>query len=283
MMSTQLHIEQLKNQLKDALYLDLDDFGLEEQAAGEFASTYLGIKLKSAFQPIYGNGELFGYEALLRPSLGDEQIISPEFAFGYAEQSGGLIKFDRIARTLHVLNFRQIYADYGLLFLNVHPQLLLNVTAHGKVFERILHANSVPTHRVVIEIPESRIEDDKQLIRAIENYRDLGYRIAIDGFGQRYSSLNRLWKLSPEFVKLDNSLIHDAERYPHVKNILPRLVDIINTLGTRTIFKGIETQRQLDIAVNSHNPLLQGNFLSAPANAKELAGSNLIPRLTATA
>lgn len=282
-MSTQPHIEQLKNQLKDALYLDLDDFGLEEQTSGEFASTYLGIRLKSAFQPIYGNGELFGYEALLRPSLGDKQTVSPEFAFGYAEQSGGLIKFDRIARTLHVLNFRQIYADYGLLFLNVHPQLLLNVTAHGKVFERILHANSVPTHRIVIEIPESRIEDDKQLIRAIDNYRDLGYRIAIDGFGQRYSSLNRLWKLSPEFVKLDNSLIHDAERYPHVKNILPRLVDIINTLGTRTIFKGIETQKQLDIAVNSHNPLLQGNFLSPPANAKELAISSIIPRLTAAA
>ncbi|HYG32449.1 MAG TPA: EAL domain-containing protein, partial [Methylophilaceae bacterium] len=113
-MSTQPHIEQLKNQLKDALYLDLDDFGLEEQTSGEFASTYLSIRLKSAFQPIYGNGELFGYEALLRPSFGDEQTVSSEFAFGYAEQSGGLIKFDRIARTLHVLNFRQIYADYGL-------------------------------------------------------------------------------------------------------------------------------------------------------------------------
>lgn len=282
-MTTQPHIEQLKNQLKDALYLNLDDFGLEEQRSGEFSSTYLGIKLKSAFQPIYGNGELFGYEALLRPSLGNEQSISTEFAFGYAEQSNALIKFDRVARTLHVLNFRQIYADYGLLFLNVHPQLLLNVTADGKVFERILHANSVPTHRVVLEIQDSQIEQDKQLIQAIENYRSLGYRIAIDGFGQRYSSLNRLWKLSPEFVKLDNSLIHDAERYSHAKNVLLKLTEIIHTLGIRTIFKGIETQQQLDIAVQSHNSLLQGNFLSAPANARKLASSDIIPRLRAAA
>jgi EAL domain-containing protein (putative c-di-GMP-specific phosphodiesterase class I) len=283
-MATNQHIEQLKLHLKDALFLNLDDFGLEELESGEFSSSYLGIKLNSAFQPIYGNGELFGYEAFLRATVGTEvQPVSPEFAFNYAKQSGGLIKFDRIARTLHVLNFRQIYADHGLLFLNVHPQLLLNVTSHGKVFERILHAYSVPTYRVVIEIPDSEIEDDQQLLQAIDNYRDLGYRIAIDGFGRGHSNLNRIWKLAPEFVKLDNSLIQDTERYPNLESILPRLVEVFNSLGTRTIFKGIETQKQLDIAASSHNALLQGNFLSAPASAKILATSGLIPRLIAAA
>lgn len=282
-MSNQPHIEQLRNQLKDALYLDFDDFGLEEQERGEFYSSFVGITLKSAFQPIYGGGEVYGYEALLRPSLGDAQSISPEFAFGYADQSGQLIKFDRICRTLHVLNFRKIYAEYGLLFLNVHPELLLNVTAHGKVFKRILHANSIPTHRIVIEIPESQIQHDKQLIEAVSNYRELGYRIAIDGFGQQHSNLNRLWKLAPEFVKLDNSLIQDAELHPHVRKILPRLVDIINTLGTRTIIKGIENQNQLEIAVETENVLLQGNYLAAPATASVLSASNVIPRLFAAA
>lgn len=283
-MPTKHHIEQLKLHLKDALFLDLDDFGLEELESGEFSSSYVGVKLNSAFQPIYGNGELFGYEALLRPTVGTEQqTVSPGFAFNYAKQSGGLIKFDRIARTLHVLNFRQIYADHGLLFLNVHPQLLLNVTSHGKVFERILHTYSVPTYRVVIEIPDSQIEDEQQLLQAIDNYRDLGYRIAIDGFGLGHSNLSRLWRLAPEFVKLDNSLIQDTESYPHLENILSRLVDVFNSLGTRTIFKGIETQKQLDIAANSHNTLLQGNFLSPPATAKELTASSLIPRLAAAA
>lgn len=279
-MSNQPHVEQLRLQLKDALYLNLDDFGLEEQARGEFASTFTGITLRSAFQPIYGEGEVFGYEALLRPALGTE-AISPAFAFSYAEQSGQLVKFDRICRTLHVLNFKGIYAEYGRLFLNVHPQLLLNTTAHGRVFERILHANSIPTYRIVIEIAESQIEDDNRLSEAVENYRGLGYRIAIDGFGQRHSNLNRLWKLAPEFVKLDNSLIQDAERHPHVRNILPRLTDIINTLGTRTIIKGIETQAQLDIAVQAGKALLQGNFLGSPANAAELAASSVVPRLAA--
>jgi EAL domain-containing protein (putative c-di-GMP-specific phosphodiesterase class I) len=112
-------------------------------------------------------GELFGHEALLRPALGP-QAISPLFAFGFAEQSGALVKFDRVCRTLHVLNFRHIYANDGLLFLNVDTRLLANVNAHGKVFERILHDNSVPTERMVIEIEERAADHDKQLVEAVE-------------------------------------------------------------------------------------------------------------------
>lgn len=267
-----LHVEQLKSQLREALYLDFDDFGLEEQEGGEFSSTFLGIRLNSAFQPIYDSaaGELVGHEALLRPSLGGEQAISPEFAFSFADQSGRLVKFDRVARTLHVLNFRQIYAENGLLFLNVHPSLLLNVNAHGKVFERILHANSVPTNRVVIEIQESWIEQDKQLADAVDNYRDRGYKIAIDGFGRKHSNLERLWKLSPSFVKLDMNIIQEAEQNIGVRKMTARLVDIVRDLGAQPVIQGIETQTQLDIAIGAGSPLIQGYFLGKPVITKEL-------------
>ena len=90
-----------------------------------------------------------------------------------------------------MLNFKQIYAENGLLFLNVHPKLLISVTEHGKVFERILHANSVPTERVVIEIDEGLVEYDKQLSEAIDNYRDKGYKIALDHFGNNHSHVDR--------------------------------------------------------------------------------------------
>lgn len=274
----QPHLELLKHQLREALYLDLDDYGLEEQQSGEFSSTFLGIKLNSAFQPIYDSeaGELFGHEALLRPSLGETQAISPEFAFSFAEQSGRLVKFDRVCRTLHVLNFRQIYAENGLLFLNVHPQLLLSVNAHGKVFERILHANSVPTDRVVIEIQESMVDHDKQLAEAVENYRERGYRIAIDDFGRKHSNLDRLWKLSPEFVKLDLSIIQEAERNPRVRLILPRLIDIVRDLGAQPVIEGIETQTQLDMAIEAGSTLLQGYFLGKPVTARELQPSQFL-------
>ena len=275
--STPTHIEQLRLQLKESLLLDLDDLGLAEQSTGEFNSTFLGVHLNSAFQPIYDTeaGELFGHEALLRPSLGGELASSPEFAFSYAEQSGKLVEFDRVSRTLHVLNFRQIYAENGLLFLNVHPRLLISVNAHGKVFERILHANSIPTVRVVIEIQEGLIEQDKQLTEAIDNYRDRGYRIAIDNFGSPHSHIDRLWKFSPEFVKLDLKLIQKAESNERVRKLLPGLIKVIRDLDAQPIITGIENQAQLEIAVASGSTLLQGYFLGKPAIAKDLQPSQL--------
>ncbi len=271
------HIEQLRLQLKDTLLLDLDDYGLTEQSSGEFNSTFLGVQLNSAFQPIYDSvaGELYGHEALLRPSLGGELTTSPDFAFSYAEQSGKLVQFDRVSRTLHVLNFRQVYAETGYLFLNVHPKLLISVNAHGKVFERILHANSVPTDRVVIEIREDLVEYDKQLKEAIDNYRDRGYRIAIDNFANTHSHIDRLWKFSPDYVKFDLSIISQSETNSHLRTILPGLVKIVHDIGAQPIITGIESQAQLDIAIESGSHLLQGFFLGKPVTAKELQPSKL--------
>lgn len=262
----------LKEQLREALFLDLDEYGLEEPQSGEFVSKFLGIDLGSAFQPIYDSaaGDLFGHEALLRASLGFTQTVNPEFAFGFAEQSGRLVKFDRVCRTLHLLNFRHIYQENGLLFLNVHPELLLSVNAHGRVFERILHAHSVPTQRVVIEIRESAIEQTKPLMAAVENYRARGYQIAIDGFGRKHSNLDRLWKLTPSFVKLDHTLIQAAATNVRAKVTLLRLVDLIRDLEAQPVIQGIETQPQLELAIESGSTLLQGNLLGLPTTAREL-------------
>ena len=271
------HVEQLRLQLKESLFLDLDDYGLAEQSTGEFNSTFLGVQLNSAFQPIYDSaaGDLFGHEALLRPSLGGELPSTSEFAYSYAEQSGKLVQFDRVSRALHVLNFRQIYAENGLLFLAVHPNLLISVNAHGKVFERILHANSVPTERVVIQIEEGLVTQDKQLIEAIDNYRDRGYKIAIDRFGSAHSHFDRLWKLAPDFVKLDTSLIQKAESNERLHKVLPGLLKLIKDLGAQAVITGIETQSQLDIAIESGGTLLQGSFLGKPVAAKDLQQSQL--------
>jgi EAL domain-containing protein (putative c-di-GMP-specific phosphodiesterase class I) len=269
------HVEQLRLQLKQSLRLDLDDYGLSEQSTGEFNSTYLGVQLNTAFQPIYDSeaGDFLGHEAILVPSLGGELASTPEFAFTYAEQAGKLVEFDRVSRTLHVLNFRKLYAENGLLFLNVHPKLLISVSEHGKVFERILHANSIPTDRIVIEIQEGRVEQDKQLTEAINNYRERGYQIAIDRFGSEQSHIDRLWKFSPDFVKLDANLIQAAENNSRVRKILAGLIKIIEDLDAKPVITGIETQIQLDIALEIGSSLFQGYFLAKPETAKKLQSS----------
>lgn len=265
-------LSKIKRELKRYLELDLEDYGLKELSSGEYESQYIGVKMKSAFQPIYNriNGDLIGHEAVLYPYLGEEIGSSSEFAFTYADKAGKLVQFDRASRALHVLNFKKIYGETGFLFLSVHPNLLISVSEHGKIFERILHAHSVPTNRVVIQIDESLIDQDRLLTAAIENYRERGYLIGLTNFGSRNSHISRLWQYTPNFVKLDPKLIAQAEENIHAKNILPGLIQMIQDVGALSIIPDIENQQQLDIAVESGGALLQGSFLGEAVSAKDL-------------
>lgn len=266
------HNASLAHQLREELYLDIDEYGLDAPVDGEFTTRFLGIKLSSVFQPLYeiASGEVYGHEALLRPLLASRQSVDPEFAFSFADQSGSLVKFDRICRTLHLLNYSRIAEQQGLLFLNVHPKLLLSVNGHGEVFERILHANSVSADRVVIEINESVITQSELLQTAVENYRGRNYRIAVDHFGHDQSSLNRLWKLAPDFVKLDRQLIQAAEHNARLRQVLRHLLQFIRGLGAEPVVEGIENQTQFDIALEAGGKLLQGYFLGQPISARAL-------------
>jgi len=264
-------LEAIKQELEQLLYLNLDDFRIESNKEHEVLSRFIGLRLRSEFQPIFDTSVsdgLLGYEALLRPSTGIEDV-SPQFAFNIADHEGKLVKLDRIARTLHMINYLTLPEKRGLLCLNVHPNLLTSVTTHGKVFEQILHRHSVPTRQVVIEIHEGDIVSDNALKEAIGNYRDGGYTIAIDDFGCKGSNLDRLWKLAPHFVKFDRSLIQQAQRDSKFRRALPKLIDVVQAFGAQTVIQGIENEIQLDIALDAGAKLLQGYYLGRPAPTKE--------------
>lgn len=263
-------IDAIKEDLQQVLYLNLDDFRLDIQE-DLVSSRFIGLELLSEFQPIFDtrlSEGLIGYEAFLRPSTGIESV-TPGFAFIVAENEGKLVKLDRVARTLHVLNYLSLPEKRGLLFLNVHPKLLDSVTTHGKVFEHILHQHSVPTREVVIEINESLVGREDSLLEAINNYRVRGYRVAIDHFAGPSSKLDILWKLSPHFVKLDLKIIQGAQQDAKLRRGLPKLIDLIHALGAETVIQGIENQLQLDIALDAGAKLLQGYHLGHPRPANE--------------
>ncbi len=271
-MTIQEGVDALQHEMRVALSLGKQDYRLEVNE-GDIEGYFIGLRLKSAFQPIHDihKNQPAGFEALLRATDKNDARIQPPKAFDQAEIAGQLIKFDRVCRTLHTLNFLNMSTNKGLLFLNVHPQLLVTVNSHGKVFERVLHDHSIATSQVVIEINESAVRQEDLLEYAIKNYRERGYRIAIDDFGREHSNLERLWRLSPDYVKFDGSIVQQAESNTRLQKVLPKLVEIVRDLGAQTIVEGIETQVQQDLAIHAGASLLQGYFIGRPAPGHSFA------------
>jgi EAL domain-containing protein (putative c-di-GMP-specific phosphodiesterase class I) len=265
---SQAMIEALNEKMLDAF---LDDFTqyLSIDNSGRCTGLYRGFTLNSVFQPIMCGDDrrAIGYEALLRPSIGKGLPVEPKFVFRYIEETGGLVLFDRICRTLHLLNFLAFKQEQDLLFINVHPALLSKVDTHGKIFEAIVHAHSVPVDRVVIELEESFLERQPTLDRALRNFRERGFKIAIADFGGELTYVKRLWTITPDFVKLHRDLLREAVANEKLTEILSRIVDLIHQAGGQVVLQGIESARQLAIADQSGARFYQGFALSKPEPA----------------
>lgn len=238
-------------------------------AAGERAAARFGdLVLSSVFQPIYDlqRRQAVGHEALLRAAAPDGTAVPPETVFALPSAASAIVHLDRLARTLHTLNFlAQRRRTGGYLYLNVHPRHLTAVSAsHGLVFEAILKRCGLAPADIVLEVLESEIDDDGHLLEAVANYRQRGYLMAIDNFGCRHSNLDRLWRLQPEIVKLDRSLVKAAAEDRQAARVLERLVGIVHDLSAVAVAEGIETGEQLEAARAAGADLVQGNLLGLP-------------------
>lgn len=261
----------LKLLLKNNLFLDLDEYDLIDTKQQGLVCDFMGMHLASAFQPVLrADGKVAGREALLRASTQELGELAPDAAFDNAVGARRLVQFDRLVRTIHLLNHSNNFDEQELLFLKVHPLLLSSVSDHGRTFEQILHYYSVPTSRVVIEINESAVKDEARLKEAVSNYRSLGYKIAVGNFGAAYSSgvayssLDKVLNLRPDIVKLDGELIRKAEHTSRVKSLIRGLAEIFHKLGAQVHIEGIETARQAAIARDTGADLLQGYYLGRP-------------------
>lgn len=273
----------LKLLLRNSLMLDLDEYELIDTKQQGLVCRFMDMQLTSVFQAVLRtDGRVMGQEALLHAGHLEHGALTPKAAFEFAVKDNRVVQFDRLVRTIHLLNHARGFAENELLFLNVHPQLLNSVKYHGRTFEQILHYYSVPTSQVVIEIQENAIKADPRLEEAVNNYRSLGYCIAVDNFGSGHGSLdklfhpqpghnklnsieglawlNRVLNLRPDFVKLDGSVIRQAEKDTQALLVLHRLVNLFHGIGIKVVVQQIQTGKQWRIARGAGADLLQGHY-----------------------
>ena len=179
--------------------------------------------LRTALQPVLSlaHHKPVGYEALLRAYDSQDRLVSPHRMFRKAGDDA--IALDQICRALHLQNCVLQGAANNWIFLNVSPALILEGHSTRTILPRVLERYGVPAHRVVVEILETSAYDEENLARCVQYFRDLGCLVAIDDFGAGESNFERIWRLKPDIVKLDRSMVVEAVRTPRVRRILEAL------------------------------------------------------------
>jgi EAL domain-containing protein (putative c-di-GMP-specific phosphodiesterase class I) len=243
-----------------------------QQGRGWATYPFNTLTLNSHYQPILSakDGSLFGYEALLMATNLVGQRLNPEIVFAISVDQEEQLFLDWLCRALHLRNMANIgtlHEERGLIFLNAYPQAAIEDPHHPTVFQSMLEFYSINPRDVVIEILETGASDDAHLVDAANLYRRLGCKIAIDDFGVGFSNFERLWRLRPDFVKIDRSVLKSAATEQQARLVLANMIRLIKSCGAEVIIEGVEERAEAKLALELGADYLQGFYFAKPEQA----------------
>ena len=227
------------------------------------------------FQPIVDlrSGVVFGYEALARGPR-ETALETPDALFADAAAQGRTDDLERLCCTRAIDRASAREEEGGItgkLFVNVGPEQVGRAGFLPFLLARVARAGVHP-RSVVLEVTESRMSPDlPALLAGIAEWRDAGFRIALDDAGAGHSDLRIAAEIIPDFLKLDRSLVRGIDTHRGRRAAVESLVYLSETLSVEVVAEGIETFEELRtvraLGVHHGQGFLLGRPLEHPGPA----------------
>jgi diguanylate cyclase (GGDEF)-like protein len=205
-------------------------------------------ELSLEYQPqvACGNGELLGFEALLRwrhPLYGD---IAPVEFIPLAEKVGVIASVGEWVLREGLRQIREWRLRYGgplTISVNVSAQQAVR-SDFKRMVERALTEEEVPPFALCLEVTESILMHEAAVLQ-LEAVRALGVRISVDDFGTGYSSLAYLQRLPIDEVKIDKSFLQSVGLNVRRTALIEGIVNMAHALVLVVVAEGVESEQQL--------------------------------------
>ena len=223
--------------------------------------------LKVYFQPVIRTltGRLCGMESLVRwidPELG---FLPPDKFIGALEDEHCIHKLDSfvVDRVCSCLSERMA-AGKPVVPVSVNFSRLDFILCDMLgVVETAVEKYNIPRNYIHIEITESMIASDEELMRRVINdFETAGYEIWMDDFGSGYSSLTVLKGYSFDMLKMDMRFLYPFTEKS--KSIMQSVVTMAKEIEMKTLAEGVETQDQLEFLRDIGCGRIQGYYYGKP-------------------
>lgn len=223
----------------------------------------------AVFQPFIdtATGRIAGVEALARLRSDDGRLHSAGPLFSDPKTPpAALRRLDREIRRQALSRFHEAPSDW-FLSLNISPRWISRLRPAQPLpsLKQLGHSGIDPA-RIVFEITELGGASSR-LPGVVASYRQAGARIAIDDFGAGYSQLDRVLALQPDILKLDMRLFQQAARGGPSSEVVKALAQMAEKTGCWIIAEGVETEAELDFALECGARYVQGYLFAKPEEA----------------
>ena len=230
------------------------------------------------YQPIVwlDDGDIGGFEALVRWPQPDGTIIPPDEFIPLAEATGQILPLGRwILRTA-----TEQAAQWNITRLaqGVAPvKISVNVSAHqlrdpgfpDEVGKALTDAGLDPAF-LMVEATESSLID--RAGTALANLRTLtrrGVGVSLDDFGTGYSSLSYLRDLPVTALKIDKAFVDGVPDEPRQTALVKGIIGIAKSLTLMVVAEGVETAQQRRALARMGADLGQGYLYARPMPVRE--------------
>lgn len=219
---------------------------------------------------------LVGAEALVRWKKSDGSYYYPNEFIPLFESNGFCLKLDMYMVERMCEQIRA-WIDQGMTPIPIsvnQSKLLFSDLNYPENLDGILKKHQIPPSLITLEILEGVATDNlTHLNRQIGALHAKGFRISMDDFGSGYSSLNMLYQLKIDELKLDRGFLREssAEDRQRSEIILEQIVEFSKKLGIITVAEGIENQEDENTVMAVGCDYGQGYFYDKPMDAYQFS------------
>lgn len=232
-------------------------------------------ELRVFYQPVVSlaNGQLIGFEALVRWQHPARGLLLPREFLPLAEETGMIIPLDRWVLRQACLQMRRWQEEIA-----TDPPLTISVNFSAKqlvqpdlveTVERVLEETGLDPTSLKLEITENTIMETSQFTAGVFSHlQSLGVQVQIDDFGVGYSSLGYLSHFPLNALKIDRTFVGRMADDTNQLDIIQAIVSLTHRLGVGVIAEGVETQGQLDQLKQLGCEYGQGFLVSVPIDSQ---------------
>ncbi|MBC8128912.1 MAG: EAL domain-containing protein, partial [Rhizobiaceae bacterium] len=203
-------------------------------------------ELSLAYQPVVrlSDGEIAGFEALLRWEHPKRGSISPGEFIPVAESSGLIVQLGQFAleeAARRLSDWHTLTGDTTLtMAVNISSRQLIRQDLVTDV-RNVLSRYRIPQGSLKLEITESLVMDNpERSAKLLGRLKEIGVGLSLDDFGTGYSSLAYLMRFPFDTLKIDQSFLKD-DGQPQRPIILQSIVTMAHDLGLAVVAEGVET------------------------------------------
>ncbi len=221
------------------------------------------------FQPVMNlqNGQLRGFEALLRWRHPRRGLVAPAEFLAVAEETGVIVPIGRWALR-EACRYASGWAERAgitpSIAVNLAPRQLEEEHLYDDVRAALAETGLAPT-LLALEVTESQLmRAPESAHRTLQAIRALGVRIAIDDFGTGFSSLSHLQFFPVDEIKIDLSFVARLDDGAREASFVKTAITLAHTLGVEVVAEGIERHSQREQLVALGCTAGQGYLFSRP-------------------